>query len=52
MLRIGETKVAKEKFYIAKTTIKILDVIVDSIVITKLIETKTNSKFLIGYLDR
>ena len=31
---------------------KISDVNVDNIVISKLVETKTNSKYLIGYLDK
>ena len=48
MLRFGETKTAKEKFYAAKKPINICDVNVDNIVISKLIETKTNSKYLIG----
>ena len=47
----GEKKVTKEKFYVAKKSIKIWDVNVDNIVISKLIETKTNSKYLFGYLD-
>ena len=34
-----------------KKPIKIWDVNVDNIVISKLIETKTNSKYLFGYLD-
>ena len=33
-------------------TNKYLDVNVDNIVISKLIRTKTNSKYLIGYLDK
>ena len=33
-------------------TIKIWDVNVDNIVISKLVKTKTNSKLLIGYLDK
>ena len=33
MLRFTETKVAKEKFYVAKEPIKIWDVNVDNIVI-------------------
>ena len=33
-------EIANEKFHIAKQSIKILDVNVDNIVITKLIETK------------
>ena len=49
MLRFGETKVIQEKFYAAKKPIKIWDVNVDNIVILKLVKTKTNSKYLIGY---
>ena len=52
MLRFGQTKVTKEKFYAVKKTMKISDVNVDNIVISKLVETKTNSKYLIGYLDK
>ena len=51
-MKLGETEVAKEKFYAAKKPIKICDVFVDNIVISKLIKTKTNSKYLIGYLDK
>ena len=47
MLRFGETKISKEKFYAAKKPIKLWDVNVDNIVISKFIETKTNSKYLI-----
>ena len=47
MLSIGETKIAKEKFYAAKKTINnILDVNADNIAISKLIETKTNFKII------
>ena len=52
MLRFGETKVAKEKCYGAKNPINIWDVNVDNILISKLVGTKTNSKYLIGYLDK
>ena len=52
MLRFGQTKVTKEKFYPVKKTMKISDVNVDNIVISKLVETKTNSKYLIRYLDK
>ena len=48
MLRFGEKEIAKEKFYAAKKSIKIWDVNVDNIVVSKLVETKTNSKYLIG----
>ena len=42
MLRFSKTKVEKEKIW---------DTYVDNIVISKLIETKNNSKYLIGHLD-
>ena len=51
MLKFGETKVRKEKFYAAKKPTKIWDVKVDSIV-SKLVKTKTNSMYLTGYLDK
>ena len=47
-MKFGEKEIAKEKFYAAKKPIKIQDVNIDNIVIWKLIETKTNSKYLIG----
>ena len=50
MLKFGKTKVAKEEFYVAKKPIKSWGVDVDNIVISKLSETKNNSKYLIGYL--
>ena len=52
MLRFEEIKITKEKFYAAKKTIKIWNVNVDNTVISKLIKIKTNSKYLIGYLDK
>ena len=52
MLRFGKTKVAKEKFYGAKKRLtNIWDVNADNVVTSKLVETKTNSKYLIGYLN-
>ena len=54
MLIFGQPEVAKEEILICqkkKKTIKILDFNLDNIVVSKLIETKTNSKYLIGYLD-
>ena len=47
MVRFGEKETAKENFYAAKKPIKIWDINVDNIVISKLIET-TNFKYLIG----
>ena len=52
MLRFGEREIAKEKFYAAKKRIKILVVNVDNIVISKLVKTKTNFNYCIGYLDK
>ena len=52
MLRFGETKIAKEKFYAAKNPIKVWDINVANIVISKLVKTKTNSKYCIGYLHK
>ena len=51
MLRFGEAKAAKEKFYGAQKTTRIWEVNVDNVVLSKLIETKNNSKYLNGYLD-
>ena len=47
MLRFGETKIAKEKFYAAKKTLNIWDVNVENIVISKLVRTKTNLNILL-----
>ena len=52
MLIIGETKLIQEKFYTAKKPTKIWDVNIDNIDIWKLVKTKTNSNYLIGYLDK
>ena len=49
MLRFGEKKITKRKFYAATKHIKIWDVNVDNIVISKLVNTKASSKYLIGY---
>ena len=51
MLRFGEKKIAKEKFYAAKKPIKVWDVNVENIV-SKLVKTKANSKYCIRYLDK
>ena len=39
---------SKKRFYAAKRPIKMCDVNIDNIVISKLVKTKTNSKYLIG----
>ena len=49
ILRYSETKVAKEELYSAK---KLWNVNVNNIVILELVEIKTNSKYLIEYLDK
>ena len=48
MLIFGETK----KIYDAKKPKNIQNVSIDNIVISKLVETKVSSKYLIGYLDK
>ena len=48
----GETKVTEEKFCASKNLIKIWNVNGDNIVILKLVKTKTNFNYLIGYLDK
>ena len=45
-------KIAKEEFYDAKQLIKIWEVNIENIVISKLVKTKTNLKFLTGYLGK
>ena len=52
MVKFREIEIVKEMFYAAKRPIKIQDVNVDSIVISKLVKAKTNFKYLIGYLDK
>ena len=52
MERFRETKIAQEKFHATKKPIKIWDVNIDNIVNSKLIETKTKFKDLIGYSDK
>ena len=47
-MRFGEKEIAKGKFYTAKKPITIWDSNVDNMVISKLVKTKTNSKYLIG----
>ena len=48
MARFVEKEIRKEKFYAAEKPIKIWDVNVDNIVVSKLVETKTSSKYFIG----
>ena len=47
MLSFGKVEVAKEEFYGIKKTIKVWDANVDNIVISKLVETQSNSEYLI-----
>ena len=55
MLRFGKIKVAKEEFYATKKLIKIWNVNIDNIIISKLVEIVSmqvsSSKYLIGCLD-
>ena len=48
MVRFGEKEKAKEQFYAAKRPTKTWDVNVNNIVVSKLVESETNSKYLIG----
>ena len=50
VLRFGETKGKKENLDTAKRSLKISDANAGNIVISKLVKTKTNSKYLIGCL--
>ena len=52
MLRFGETKVAKEKLYGGKKRTNIRDVNFHNVVSSKLVETRTNSKYLIRFLEK
>ena len=51
MLRFGQRN-SKRKVLCCKKPIKISDVNVDNIVISKLVQTKINSKYLIGCLEK
>ena len=52
MLRFGKTKVAeKELNFMVQQRLKISDVNIDDIVISRLVETRNNFKYLTGYLD-
>ena len=52
MLTFGEKKSNKRKVSCPIKHKKIWDVNIDNIVISKLVRTKTNSKYLIGYSDK
>ena len=52
MVRFGEREIEKENFYTATKPTKIWDVNVDKIDISKLVKTKTISKYLIEHLDK
>ena len=51
MLRFGQTKTAKNQSIWFKKPINIWDNNVNNLLVLKSIKTKTNSKYLIGYLD-
>ena len=51
-VEIWREKSNKRKVLCCKKPINIWDVSIDNIVISELFETKTNSKYLIGYLDK
>ena len=51
MFRFGKIKLEKEEFHGAKKTTEMWDVNVNNTIVSKLVETKNNSKYLIEYLD-
>ena len=51
IVKFGRTN-CKRNFFCCKKLMKILDVNVNNIVISKLVKTKTNFKYLIGYLNQ
>ena len=51
MLILDQKKIKKEEFYGVQETINIWNVDFSNIDISKLTETKNDSKYLIGYLD-
>ena len=51
MLRYGQIKVAKEELDGRKKPINVWDPNVDNIVTSMLVKRKTNSNYMIGYLD-
>ena len=52
MVRFGDREISKERFYAARRPIRIWDVNVGDIVISKLVKAKINFKYLIVYLDK
>ena len=50
-MQFGETKITKDQVY-HKRPISIWNVNGDNVVTSKLVKTKINSKYLIGYLDK
>ena len=52
LVKFGKAEIAKETIYAPKKPIKIWDFNVENIVISKSVKIKTNSKYLIGYLDK
>ena len=52
MKRFGKTYTTKENFYAVKGPIRIWNVDIDNIFISKLVKTKTKSKYLIEYLAK
>ena len=51
MLILDQKKIKKEEFYGVQETINIWNVDFSNIDISKLTETRNDSKYLIGYLD-
>ena len=52
MVKFRKREIAKENFYAEESPINILDVNVDNIVLSKLVKTKSNFKYLVEYVDK
>ena len=51
-MKFGKQEIAKKNLNAIKTPIKVWDVHGDDIDISKVVKTKTNSKYLNGYLGK
>ena len=51
MVKLANGEIVKEKFYATKKSLKVQIVNVDNILSQNQLKQKTNSKYLIGYLD-
>ena len=52
MVKFAKNRNSKREVLCCKKPIKIWDVYVNNTVISKLVKTKVNSRYMIGYLDK